>query len=129
MCNVYRYIDMDRHFLSFRLEKLCGNSSSSNKVVSTIDTLPWQLSLDSNKTLPPHFWCHIDLYLPSDKYGLNVYIKVTDFLLLKDIKQVMSIYNIYNILLYLIILYVFNIQALATIETVEREAELRPSIQ
>ena len=75
-------MDMDKHFLSFRLEKLCGNSSSSSKVVSTIDTLPWKLSLDSNQTIPPYFWCHIDLYLPSDKYGLNVYIEVNQFLLL-----------------------------------------------
>lgn len=62
------------NYTHHRFEELC--SSNVSKVLYKIDTMPRIFSLhsDSIKTLP-HLYCHMDLYLPSDKYGLSVHIK------------------------------------------------------
>ena len=52
------------------------------KVLYKIDTMPRVFSLHSNslKTVP-YLYCHMDLYLPSDKYGMSVHIKVVGSLM------------------------------------------------
>lgn len=61
----------------FRLHELCSNSTE--KVMYNMDTMPRVFSLsagDLTKHHIPFLYCHVDLYLPSKAYGVNVYIEV-----------------------------------------------------
>ena len=68
-----------------RLFDLCSKGSGSsvlfNKVVHKLDTSPTIFRLSSHDiTSSPYLYCHLELQLPSDKYGVQIFIQVKPLL-------------------------------------------------
>ena len=62
-----------------RLFDICTNRTSLifDKVVYKLDSTPTILTLNSKDVKnQPYLYCHLELHLPSDRYGVQIFIEV-----------------------------------------------------